>query len=340
MGYQNLVYQTTTGTGTGSLTLSAATGWRDFATAFGTGSGNSFTYVIRHQSAAEWEVGTGYMSDATTLVRSAVIASSNSNTAVTFSAGTKDVMHGLAGSTVDNLISQTLLDAKGDLLVASAADTAARLAVGTDGQVLSADSGAASGMKWSDGCYGTGQLHPTGQYVGPLFVYASGAVIPAVNNPGFTPLAIPNDGTYDRIGVEVTTVGGAGSQVRLAIYANSSSNTPGSLIVDAGTVATDSGAGTGFKEITISAALSRGVVWLAARAVTAAPYLRGGSGCAYAITSTTATTVSNLGASAAFTTGFAQWYKTGGSESGAYPSTAIAVDTVYYTAPRILLRKA
>jgi len=37
---------------------------------------------------------------------------------------------------------------KGDLAVATAADTAARLAVGTDGHVLIADSGEACGIKW------------------------------------------------------------------------------------------------------------------------------------------------------------------------------------------------
>lgn len=42
-----------------------------------------------------------------------------------------------------------ILDAKGDLISATAADTPARLAVGTDGQYLQADSSTATGLKWS-----------------------------------------------------------------------------------------------------------------------------------------------------------------------------------------------
>lgn len=46
-------------------------------------------------------------------------------------------------------IAKTIIDAKGDLISATAADTPARLAVGTDGQVLTADSTASTGLKWA-----------------------------------------------------------------------------------------------------------------------------------------------------------------------------------------------
>ena len=46
-------------------------------------------------------------------------------------------------------IQNSIIDAKGDLIAATAADTPARLAVGSNGQVLTADSTTATGLKWA-----------------------------------------------------------------------------------------------------------------------------------------------------------------------------------------------
>lgn len=48
-----------------------------------------------------------------------------------------------------NAIQNTIIDAKGDLIVGSAADTPARLAVGTNGYYLKANSSATNGVEWA-----------------------------------------------------------------------------------------------------------------------------------------------------------------------------------------------
>jgi hypothetical protein len=50
---------------------------------------------------------------------------------------------------VEGGIQPTIFDAKADLLTATAADTPARLAVGSNDQVLTADSSTATGLKWA-----------------------------------------------------------------------------------------------------------------------------------------------------------------------------------------------
>lgn len=50
---------------------------------------------------------------------------------------------------VSNAISNTIVDAKGDILVGTGADTPGRLAVGTNDYVLTADSTTGTGLKWA-----------------------------------------------------------------------------------------------------------------------------------------------------------------------------------------------
>jgi len=59
-------------------------------------------------------------------------------------------------TTMGTMVAKTIVDAKGDLIAATAADTVARLAIGTNNQVLTADSAQATGMKWATPSAGGG----------------------------------------------------------------------------------------------------------------------------------------------------------------------------------------
>ena len=60
-------------------------------------------------------------------------------------------------------IAPTLVDAKGDLIAGTANDTVARVAVGSNGQVLTADSAVPAGVKWATtAAGGGGVLAPAG----------------------------------------------------------------------------------------------------------------------------------------------------------------------------------
>jgi hypothetical protein len=82
------VQETTTTTGTGTVTLAGAvSGFQSFSAI---GNGNTCYYAI--VGGSEWEVGLGtYTSSGTTLSRDTILESSNGGTAVNFSAGTKSV---------------------------------------------------------------------------------------------------------------------------------------------------------------------------------------------------------------------------------------------------------
>lgn len=82
------VQETTTTTGTGTVTLAGATtGYQSFAVI---GNGNTTFYTIADQGGANWEVGIGtYTSSGTTLSRDTVLASSNGGALVNFTTGTK-----------------------------------------------------------------------------------------------------------------------------------------------------------------------------------------------------------------------------------------------------------
>ena len=112
----NRVRETTATTGTGTFSLAGAvSSFQTFVAAVG--NGNTTYYAVIHRSAAEFEVGIGTVTDATTdtLARTTVIFSSNSNNAVDFSAGTKDVFITVPAE------KQPFLDASDNLVIGTGA---------------------------------------------------------------------------------------------------------------------------------------------------------------------------------------------------------------------------
>lgn len=85
------IRDTTTDSGTGSLTVSgtAPTRFRTFSDVLIVS--DTFPYAIVHQTANEWEVGLGTYTGADQFARTTVYQSSNANALVALSAGTKDV---------------------------------------------------------------------------------------------------------------------------------------------------------------------------------------------------------------------------------------------------------
>lgn len=95
------ILETSTTTGTGNLTIAGAvTGYAAFSSIAGIAANDTFPCTTWGVDAngvptGEWETGVYSYSSATVLVRTVVIASSNSGAAVSFSAGTKYIAFGI-----------------------------------------------------------------------------------------------------------------------------------------------------------------------------------------------------------------------------------------------------
>jgi hypothetical protein len=172
-----LVHETASTTGTGNFTVSSVNGKQTFDDAHGTGGTDKFAYYISNRDAAEWEYGTGHLSDATTLVRDTVITSSNSDAAVNFSAGTKDVTNDIgADRAVETDTAQTISGVKtfsaAPVLPADTIDAiteiASGLKSGADTTLITGTAGTSGDLvQWNgDGDAVDGPTPPSGAIVG------------------------------------------------------------------------------------------------------------------------------------------------------------------------------
>lgn len=156
--------------------------------------------------------------------------------------------------------------AKGDLTVGTGTNASGVVAVGTNGQVLTADSTAATGIKWAAAAGGANAVYLTKystntNYVTNINSTTPNTVTPTLNTTYYIPLLLSST-TLDRIALRTDSTFSGTASVRLGIYNNdSTTNTPSTVLVDAGTTA-PTAAATGY-EITINQAVTSGLYWLA-----------------------------------------------------------------------------
>ena len=104
------VKETSSTTGTGTLTFAGAvSGFETFAAGIGN-SNTTYYAVVNTDTPTEWEVGLGTLAgDSSTIARTTVISSSNSDSAVDFGSGTKEIFCTLPASKA------IIKDASGDV---------------------------------------------------------------------------------------------------------------------------------------------------------------------------------------------------------------------------------
>jgi len=160
------VQETTTTTGTGTITLAGAvSGFQSFSAI---GDGNTTFYSI--VGGTQWELGIGtYTSSGTTLSRDTILESSNSGSAVDLSAGTKSVFCTypaersvyVDGSSITPGVSATLPVANGgtgaatldanNVILGNGTSAVQFVAPGTNGNVLTSN-----GTTWTSAAAGGG----------------------------------------------------------------------------------------------------------------------------------------------------------------------------------------
>ena len=216
------VKDTSTTTGTGNITVSGSApfGYRTFSTVLSVS--DTFYYAIQGQSTAEWEIGVGTYASTNQFARTTVLASSASNSAVSFSSGTKNVFITLAAARTLQLKSSDTPTA-GSIPYGDGS-TLSYSSVGTAGQVLL--SGGSGSPTWSSA--GTGSV---------TSVAVSGGTTGLTTSGG----PVTTSGTITLAGTLATTNGGTGG---------TATPTAGTIPYGTGTALAYSAAGTSGQVLT------------------------------------------------------------------------------------------
>lgn len=147
-------------------------------------------------------------------------------------------------------IAATIVDAKGDLIVATAADTVARKAVGANKRVLRANSAQSDGLEWAD----TPTL-PVGaglRYIPSIGGMSVVFIAPALDTLYLTPIWLPA-GTINLIGTHINGAFAATGVVRVGLY-DESAGKPNAPLAQSTAIATTSTGNKSFDPALVIAA--------------------------------------------------------------------------------------
>ena len=227
------IRDTSTTTGTGAFTVSgtAPQGYNTFSSVMST---SDTAYIaIQNQSTNEWEVSLATYSSANTLTRTTILSSSNSGSAVSFSAGTKDVFITLPAAKVpirDASGNATALGTPASINLANATNLPIS-AIASLGTSVSTVLGTATNASGGVYTYGTilpaamypaltgdvtntgGTLATTVSKIGGMSVTlagsltTSGAYALTVTTTGTTSVTLPTSGTLASLGGANTWTG-------------------------------------------------------------------------------------------------------------------------------------
>ena len=235
-------------------------------------------YLVRHQSADEWEQGIGTFNQAAnTLARTTVTASSNSGSAVSFSEGSKVIEIGectLAktyGSDPTNLPAGTLVIVSGTLKVSDGSTVSAvgggesnpaqvsgaEITAGTETEVRGMSPADAVSFITTHGASGGGGSHPgfiSGRLYAPAGTSNSHTTLSfSTGYVWYVPLEVVANSTITKLACRAV---GGGGNVRMGIHENDNGDI-GDLIVEVEV----SAATAGDKIATISEDLANGFYW-------------------------------------------------------------------------------
>lgn len=172
---------------------------------------------------------------------------------------------------------RSTLTTKGDIYAATASATTTRLGVGTNGQIIRANSATATGLEWGNPGLSFALKPRAGVYsqAGAVNVTRSSKAV-TLNAMYLRPFSLTDATNLTAIAFELTS-STATALVRLGIYTSDANSLPATRLVDFGTFTADT---IGLKNVTgLSQALSANTLyWLATVFQTAAPNVRHSGG--------------------------------------------------------------